>query len=102
MKATREMLRQRLPQALPRKKRVRDPLNPREPTRIVKKKQKARKQPTASKRTPSSRAATSSTASLSKSIRIDRPFPLPSYVKNAIALLDEAGFVAYIVGGSVR
>jgi len=38
----------------------------------------------------------------SKWIRIDRPFPLPSYVREALQKLDEAGFVAYVVGGSVR
>lgn len=34
--------------------------------------------------------------------RIDRPFPLPSYVKDALEKLDDDGFVAYVVGGSVR
>jgi poly(A) polymerase len=40
--------------------------------------------------------------SISRSIRIDRPFVLPAYVRNALNKLNEAGFVAYIVGGSVR
>lgn len=38
----------------------------------------------------------------SKWIRIERPFSLPGYVKEALDLLDHAGFVAYVVGGSVR
>jgi poly(A) polymerase len=38
----------------------------------------------------------------SKWIRIDRPLSLPSYVKTALDRLDDAGHVAYIVGGSVR
>lgn len=37
-----------------------------------------------------------------KWIRIDRAFPLPDHVKKALQRLDEAGHVAYIVGGSVR
>ncbi len=37
-----------------------------------------------------------------KSIQIDRPFPLPSYVKEALQKLNGAGHLAYIVGGSVR
>lgn len=37
-----------------------------------------------------------------KWIRIDRPFPLPLYVKEALQKLDDAGHIAYIVGGSVR
>lgn len=37
-----------------------------------------------------------------KWIRIDRPFPLPKYVKEALQKLDQAGHVAYVVGGSVR
>ena len=37
-----------------------------------------------------------------KSIRIDRPFLLPEYVKKALQKLHEAGYVAYLVGGSVR
>lgn len=36
------------------------------------------------------------------SIRIDRPFPLPEYVKDALQSLNKAGFVAYLAGGSVR
>ncbi|MGZ3689463.1 MAG: CCA tRNA nucleotidyltransferase, partial [Bdellovibrionota bacterium] len=43
-----------------------------------------------------------STARVSKSIRTERPFPLPVYVKEALQRLDEAGYVAYVVGGSVR
>lgn len=68
----------------------------------MRKKPKVQKPQTGSKRTPSSKASTSSTASHSKWIRIDRPFPLPGYVKEALEQLDEAGYVAYIVGGSVR
>lgn len=37
-----------------------------------------------------------------KSIRSDRPFFLPIYVKKALQRLDEAGYVAYVVGGCVR
>jgi poly(A) polymerase len=62
----------------------------------------ARKPRTASRRTPSSKASTSSTASSSKWIRIDRKIALPAYVKDAIQKLDDAGHVAYVVGGSVR
>ncbi len=40
--------------------------------------------------------------SSSKWIRIDRPFPLPTYVKRALEQLDRAGHLAYLVGGSVR
>ncbi len=42
------------------------------------------------------------TESRSKWIRTERPFPLPSYVKEALLKLNEAGHVAYVVGGSVR
>lgn len=38
----------------------------------------------------------------SKWIRTERPFPLPSYVRDALQRLDDAGYVAYVVGGSVR
>lgn len=68
----------------------------------MKKKPKVPKPQTGSKRTPSSKASTSSTASSSKWIRIDRPFSLPGYVKEILDRLDDAGHVAYIVGGSVR
>jgi tRNA nucleotidyltransferase/poly(A) polymerase len=68
----------------------------------VPKKQKARKHPTASKRTSSPKAATGSTANPSKWIRIDQTFPLPVYVKEALQKLDEAGHIAYVVGGCVR
>jgi poly(A) polymerase len=68
----------------------------------VKKKTTAAKPATGSKGTQSSRASTSSTESPSKWIRIERPLPLPSYVKEAVQLLNDAGHVAYIVGGSVR
>lgn len=37
-----------------------------------------------------------------KWIRTERPFALPAYVKEAIDRLDDAGYVAYVVGGSVR
>lgn len=69
---------------------------------IVKKMPKAPKPSTASKRTPSTKASTSLTANNSKWTRIDRPFVLPAYVKDALARLDEAGHIAYIVGGCVR
>lgn len=36
------------------------------------------------------------------SIRIDRPFPMPEGVRDTIATLTKAGFVAYLVGGGVR
>ncbi|MEK7690071.1 MAG: CCA tRNA nucleotidyltransferase [Bdellovibrionota bacterium] len=32
----------------------------------------------------------------------ERPFPLPDYVLDAIQRLTDAGFIAYLVGGSVR
>ena len=38
----------------------------------------------------------------SKSIRIKKSFPLPSFVRSALQKLDEAGQVSYVVGGSVR
>jgi poly(A) polymerase len=38
----------------------------------------------------------------SKWIRIKKPLPLPAYVREALQRLDEAGHVAYVVGGSVR
>ncbi len=57
---------------------------------------------TASKRKPSSKANTTSTASRSKSTRIERPFRLPGYVREALRALWDAGHVAYVVGGSVR
>ncbi len=68
----------------------------------MKKKPKVRKPQTALKRTPSSKASTTSTANPWKWIRIRRPFPLPAYVKTALQKLDEAGHIAYVVGGSVR
>ena len=37
-----------------------------------------------------------------KWIRLDRPMPLPSYVKEVLQKLNEEGHVAYVVGGSVR
>jgi poly(A) polymerase len=37
-----------------------------------------------------------------KWVRLDRPFPLPGYVKEALQKLDESGHIAYLVGGSVR
>ncbi len=37
-----------------------------------------------------------------KSIRTDRPFPLPDPVRVVLQRLNQAGHVAYIVGGSVR
>lgn len=52
--------------------------------------------------TSAKKADTNTRDSHSKSIRIERTFPLPFYVKAALQTLDEAGHVAYIVGGSVR
>ncbi len=37
-----------------------------------------------------------------KSIRIDRPFPLPEPVRAVLQRLNQSGHIAYIVGGSVR
>ncbi len=68
----------------------------------VKKKPKARKPPIGSVRTSLSKAGTSLTDNPSKWIRIDRAFPLPAYVKAALQILDEAGHIAYVVGGCVR
>ncbi len=68
----------------------------------MKKKRMAAKPKTGRSATQSSAAAISSTANPSKWIRIDRPFPLPAYVKEALARLDDAGHLAYVVGGSVR
>jgi poly(A) polymerase len=68
----------------------------------VKKKPKVQKLQTGSKRIPSSKVSTGLTESRSKWIRIDRPFTLPPYVKQALDRLDDAGHVAYVVGGSVR
>ena len=68
----------------------------------MKKKPKAPKHRTASKRTQSSEASTSSKVNPSKWIRTDRPFTLPAYVKEALQRLDDAGHIAYVVGGSVR
>jgi len=68
----------------------------------VKKKQKAPKRQTASNQIQSSRVNTSTTENNSKWIRINKPFPLPPHVKEAIQKLNEAGQIAYIVGGSVR
>ncbi|HTL11107.1 MAG TPA: hypothetical protein VL588_01385, partial [Bdellovibrionota bacterium] len=39
---------------------------------------------------------------VSRWIPINRPFALPDHVKDAVHRLDEAGHVAYVVGGSVR
>ncbi|MFZ9596000.1 MAG: CCA tRNA nucleotidyltransferase [Bdellovibrionia bacterium] len=68
----------------------------------MKKKPKERTLPTALIPTPSSKVDTSTTDSPSKWIRIERPFPLPSYVKDALYRLSNAGHLAYLVGGSVR
>lgn len=72
---------------------------------FVKKKPKAHKHPTVlSPPTVSPRASieTNKQDSRTKWIRIDRAFALPSYVKEALQKLNEAGHIAYIVGGSVR
>lgn len=68
----------------------------------MKKKLKAQRRLTASRRTLLLKASTNSTESPSKWIRIDRPFQLPSYVKETLDRLDDMGHIAYIVGGSVR
>lgn len=68
----------------------------------MKKIRKVPKLPTDSKQTPSSRAATRPEESSSKWIRTETRFPLPAHVKDALARLDDAGFIAYVVGGSVR
>lgn len=69
----------------------------------MKKKLKGQKHPTGSATTLASKAgSTSWTASPSKSIRINKAFPLPSYAKEAIQKLGEEGYVAYVVGGGVR
>ena len=68
----------------------------------MKKKQKGPKPQSGSTRILTLKANTSSTANLLKSIRIDRAFPLPDYVKKIFQELHEAGYVAYLVGGSVR
>ena len=38
----------------------------------------------------------------SKWIRTEKPFPLPTHVRETLQILEKAGFVAYVVGGSVR
>lgn len=68
----------------------------------MKKKPKELKPQIALKRTPSSRASTASTASPSKWIRTEKSFSVPTYVRDALQRLNDAGFVAYLVGGSVR
>ena len=65
-------------------------------------KPKAPKPEKVSTRTSTPKASISTTASPSKSIRIKRPYILPVYVKQALQKLNEAGHVAYVVGGSVR
>ena len=35
-------------------------------------------------------------------IRLDRPIPLPAYVRDALQKLHSEGYVGYVVGGSVR
>ncbi len=37
-----------------------------------------------------------------KSIRTDRPFPIPEVVRTVLQRLNQGGHIAYIVGGSVR
>ncbi len=37
-----------------------------------------------------------------KWVRVDRPFQLPTYVREALQKLSESGHVAYLVGGCVR
>ncbi len=37
-----------------------------------------------------------------KWIRVDRPFQLPGYLKEALQKLNESGHIAYLVGGCVR
>ncbi len=66
------------------------------------KKPKEAKLRTALKRTPSSKANTPSTVNPLRSIRINRPFPIPASVRATLLKLHENGHVAYLVGGCVR
>ena len=68
----------------------------------MKKTPKVPKPRIALKPTPSPKANTSSTGNPSKWIPIEHPFALPEAVRAAIDRLIAAGFVAYVVGGSVR
>ena len=68
----------------------------------MKKKPKEAKLRTVSKRTPSSKASTPSTANLLRSIRINRPFPVPPFVREVLRKLHDHGHIAYLVGGCVR
>ncbi len=71
-------------------------------SKLEEKKPKALKLSTNLKAILSSKVDTSKTVSHSKWIPIDRPLILPGYVKEALEKLDEAGHLAFIVGGSVR
>lgn len=51
---------------------------------------------------PSSKAVINTAGSRSKWTPIKKAYPLPTYVKQILGLLDDAGFVAYVVGGCVR
>lgn len=68
----------------------------------MKKKPKALKPQTASQKIPSSKASIDKAANTSKSIRIEKPFPIPPPVRAVLNRLHQEGFVAYVVGGSVR
>ncbi len=69
---------------------------------MKKKQRKVRKQKKGGSVRIQSKASIDTTAEDLTWIRIDQKFPLPSYIKNAIQKLTDNGFVAYIVGGSVR
>jgi tRNA nucleotidyltransferase/poly(A) polymerase len=68
----------------------------------MKKRLKAQKPPADSKPRLSSEATTNMKVGPSKWIRISRTFSLPSYVREAVARLNQSGHQAYVVGGSVR
>lgn len=68
----------------------------------MKKRAQSKKLATASRRTSAPKAGSVLPTSHWKWIRVKRAFPLPAYVKQALQRLDEAGHVAYVVGGSVR
>lgn len=74
-------------------------LKPNREADLVPQKTKDRRPKTSSKPRASSQKAITGT---SKWIRIEQPFILPDYVKSALQRLDEAGHIAYVVGGCVR
>lgn len=69
---------------------------------MSKKKPKAPKRPSGSNPTPSLKALTPQADSRSKWIPIEKSFPLPPSVKEAITKLTGKGYAAYLVGGAVR